>query len=74
MNNHLIFAVSYADALAAAEQLGLEFDQTVWVMNAQLLGSGDYSKHVVHYTESFTHTPAFQEAAAVFGDPRKEAK
>ena len=74
MKDHLIFAVSYPDAVAAMDQLGLEFERTTWVMNAQLLGTpANYSKHEVHYTEAFLTTPAFQEAAELFGAPKKEA-
>lgn len=68
MNNHLLFAASYEDAKAASEDLGLVFDQTVWVLNAQLLGSGDYSTHTAHYTDLFRLMPAYPEAAARFGD------
>lgn len=68
MNNHLLFAASYDDALEATRELGLVFDETVWVLNAQLLGSGDYAGHTVHYTDTFRLMPAYPEAAAHFGD------
>jgi hypothetical protein len=69
MNTHLIFATSEDDARALMEELELEFDETVWVLNAQLLsGSGDYSQHTVHYTDTFRQMPAFVEAVSIYGD------
>lgn len=72
MNNFLIFAASNADARDAMQSLGLQFFETTWVMNVQLLGSGDYSKHEVYYTPAFRQTPAFVEAVAVFGNIPEE--
>lgn len=72
MNKHIVFAVSIEDARAAIAQLGLEFDETIWVMNIQLLGSADYTGYKAVFTEAFTSTPAFVDAAAAYGDPRKE--
>ena len=66
MTKNLVFAVSEQDARACAEAAGFEFDEAVWVMNAQLLGSGDYSRYVVHYTDTFRKMPAFAEAARAF--------
>lgn len=69
MNNQLIFAASYEDAMSKVAELGLEFSETVWVLNAQLLGAGDFSGHTVHYTDLFKQMPAYVEAHEIFGDP-----
>lgn len=68
MNNHLVFATNRIDAMAKCQELGIEFDQTVWVMNYQLLGGIDFSNHTHHYTELFKEMPAFQEAFDHFGE------
>lgn len=69
MSNHLVFATSFQDAKDATDVLGLEFSETVWVLNAQLLGAGDFSGHTVHYTDLFKQMPAYVEAHEIFGDP-----
>ncbi|QTF70615.1 hypothetical protein [Arthrobacter woluwensis] len=66
MTKNLVFAVSEQDARAYAEGAGVEFDEAVWVMNAQLLGGGDFSRYAVHYTDTFRKMPAFAEAARAF--------
>lgn len=68
MNNHLVFATGRMDAMAKCQELGIEFDETVWVLNYQLLGTGDYSNHIVHYTELFKEMPAYAEALRELGD------
>jgi hypothetical protein len=68
VNNHLVFAASWKDAEDAMTKLGLAFDETVWVMNAQLLGAGDFTGHTVHYTALFREMPAFAEAVAIYGE------
>lgn len=68
MNNHLVFATSKADAQETIAELGLVFEETVWVLNAQLLGDpGSYLGHQVHYSPLFLDMPAATEAQAIFG-------
>lgn len=64
----LIFATNARDALVKCRELGVPFEDVTWVMNFQLLGGIDYSDHEVHYTEAFTATPAFMEAATTLGN------
>lgn len=69
MNNHLVFATSFQDAQETMTGLGLAFEETVWVLNAQLLGDPSaYTGHVVHYSDLFRMMPAFVEAVSLFGD------
>lgn len=70
MNDHLVFATSANDAKELMTSLGLEFTETTWVLNAQLLGDpSNYNRHHVHYSELFMQMSAFVEAHSIFGDP-----
>lgn len=62
----LIFAVNARDALEQCMELGVDFDQVVWVMNPALLGEMDVSKHQVHATPMFRQMPAFVDAKRLF--------
>lgn len=69
MEEVIVFATSYDDAAQFMQQEGLEFDQTTWVMNVQLLdGSKDYTGYAPRYTETFRMMPAYAEAVTVFGE------
>lgn len=69
MKKRLVFATSAQDAQETMAGLGLDFEQTVWVLNAQLLGEPDnYADHEVHYSELFRQMPAYVEAKAIFGE------
>lgn len=71
MNGHLVFATSAVDAREFMDELGLVFTETVWVLNAQLLGDpAAYSDHTVHYSDLFLEMPAAVEAVAIFGEER----
>jgi len=64
----IVFAASQQDAADFMQVNGLDFESTIWVMNAQLLGSGDYSGHTARYTEMFRKMPAYAEAFGRFGE------
>lgn len=66
MNSHVVFAVNRLDAMAKCEELGLEFENTIWVMNFQLLGQVDTSGLTPHFTDTFREMPAYREAAIAF--------
>lgn len=68
MRKILIFAVHARDALAKCEELGVAFENVVWVMNYQLLGGADFSGHEVYYTNAFTLVPAYGEAFTNLGN------
>jgi len=67
MRKILIFAVHARDALAKCEELGVKFEDVIWVMNYQLLGGMDTSDYEVYYTDAFTLVPAYFEAYAALG-------
>lgn len=62
----LIFATSARDAQIQCEELGVAFDEVVWVMNPALLGEMDVSHHSVHATPLFRQMPAFVDAKRRF--------
>lgn len=62
----LIFAVNARDAQMQCEELGVAFDEVVWVMNPALLGEMDVSRHSVHATPMFRQMPAFVDAKRRF--------
>lgn len=66
MNSHVIFAVNRRDAMDKAEELGLEFEKTIWVMNFQLLGQVNTDALTPHFTDTFMDMPAYREAALAF--------
>lgn len=68
MEKVIVFATSQQDAAEYMRTNGLDFESTVWVMNAQLLGAGDYSDHAVRYTDTFRQMPAYGEAVERFGE------
>lgn len=63
----IVFAASRKDAQDyCADELGVPFEDVVWVLNAQLLGDADTSQAEVHYTDTFKEMPAYSEAVARF--------
>jgi hypothetical protein len=66
VSKHLIFATSALDALAQCQELGIEFEDAVWVMNVNLLGDLDVSKHVKHSTPLFRQMPAYSDVKRRF--------
>lgn len=66
----IVFAVNRRDAMQYCEtELGVPFEDVVFVMNAQLLGDADTSQAEVHYTDAFMEVPAYPEALAKFTPP-----
>ena len=70
----IVFATNRLDAMTyCANELGVPFEDVVWVMNLQLLGDADTSQADIHFTDAFTEMPAYAEALAAFpqntGDP-----
>ncbi|MFK0072654.1 hypothetical protein [Arthrobacter woluwensis] len=68
MEKVIVFAASQQDAAEFMQENGLDFESTVWVMNVQLLGAGDYSDHTARFTDTFRLMPAYGEAAERFGE------
>ena len=68
MAKTIVFATSQQDAAEHMRTNGMDFESTIWVMNAQLLGAGDYSDHAVQYTDTFRKMPAYGEAVERFGE------
>lgn len=68
MAKTIVFATSQQDAAEYMQANGLDFESTIWVMNAQLLGAGDYSGHTARYTDTFREMPAYGEAVQRFGE------
>lgn len=66
----IIFAVNRQDAKDMCNELGLAFEEVIWVLNAQLLSGMDVEGAQVHYTLTFQDMPAYAEAHKMFGDPR----
>lgn len=65
----IVFATSRADAQAYCDANGLVFEDVVWVMNYQLLGTltDDQRKGAdVHFTSDFKDMPAYGEAKQAF--------
>lgn len=62
----VIFAVNARDAQLQCEELGVDFDQVVWVMNPALLGEMDVSGHQPYATPMFRQMPAFIDAKRRF--------
>jgi hypothetical protein len=70
----IVFATNRADAEAyCRDDLGVPFEDVVFVMNFQLLGDADTSQADVHCTTAFMQVPAYAEVLARFpqntGDP-----
>ena len=62
----LIFAVSARDALEQCQEMGLAFEEVVWVMNPALLGTMDTDGYSVVASPLFRQMPAFVDAKARF--------
>ena len=60
----VIFAVNRLDAQQKAHELGVEFEDVIWVMNWNLLGWMDLEGVKFHFTDSFKDMPAYAEAKA----------
>lgn len=60
----LIYAVSARDAEDMCRELGVSFDEVMWVMNYELLGGMDTEGWLVHATPMFRQMPAYELAKA----------
>lgn len=69
MDKTIVFAINRQDAQNMCNELGLAFEDVIWVLNAQLLSGIDTKGARVHYTLTFQEMPAYAEAHAMFGDP-----
>jgi hypothetical protein len=68
MDKVVIFAVNQQDALAECDRRGLEFDDVLWVLNAQLLSGHDMEGVTVIHTDTFKKMPAYAEALHMYGE------
>lgn len=69
----LIFAEDGPDAFRQCQELGLNFDDVIWVRDVEMLADEPARMHIdpdnVHYSERFRRRDeAFERAKGRFGD------